>query len=326
MAREAFTWPAIGNNRALEFLDQGLKNNKIAQTYIFIGPDDLGKSTAALAFARNLQGQTEGFNSDLHILKPAEDKKNISIEQVREFIKSLNLSSFLNSYKIGLIKEADCLTTEAQHALLKTLEEPQDKVIIILLLREEENLLPTILSRGQRLYFYPVPSELIYDYLIKNHQVSRSLAKNLASLSLGRPLKARQLFENQELYEEYLTKARLCVDCLKLTLNDRLTLLDKLYTDKGYGAQASRGAQEILAIFEGLSRDLLLLAGEQAERIQHLALAEEIKELFSEINKKNDANSLAVILKWLKDLGLAKDRLAANVNPRLVLEQVLINL
>jgi len=326
MARENLNWPAIGNERAINFLNSGLKNNKLAQTYIFIGPDNLGKATIALAFANNLQSNPQGFNSDLHILKAADDKKNISIEQVREFIKSLSLSSFLNSYKIGLIKEADSLTPEAQHALLKTLEEPQDKVIIILLLREEGNLLPTILSRGQLLYFYPVPTEVIYDYLIKNYQASRSLAKNLASLSLGRPLRALHFLENPQDYEDYINKAKLCLACLEKNLNERLALLDKLFTDKGYGFQASRGAQEILEIFEALSRDLLLLTAEQAPRIQHVILDAELRQFFQEMNQKNGPDNLIVIINWLKNLNQAKERLAANVNPRLVLEQFLINL
>jgi len=326
MAAKKYNWPAIGNERAVNFLSRGLENNKIAQTYIFIGPDDLGKSTISLAFAKNLQGGQPGFNSDLHILKPADDKKNISIEQVRDFIKSLSLSSFLDSYKIGIIREADCLTPEAQHALLKTLEEPQDQVVIILLLREENSLLPTILSRGQLLYFYPVPTKLIYDYLIDHHGASRALAKNLASLSLGRPLKAVRFLEDQTAYTEYLSRAELCLACLSSGLNERLAVLDKLAVDKSYGAQASRGSQEILEIFEGLSRDLLLIAADQPERIQHAPLASELEKVFQKIVEKDSPDTPSIFLSWLKGVGQAYERLAANVNPRLVLEQFLINL
>ncbi len=163
-----YKWPKIGNDLAIDFLNRSLKNKRIAQAYAFIGSDELGKSTIAFAFARNLQGEGEGFNNDLHILKPADDKKSIPISDVREFIKTLNLSSFSNSYKIGIIKEAEKLTLEAQSALLKTLEEPCEKVIIILLISEEDKLLSTILSRSQVLYFSSVPASLIYDYLIEN--------------------------------------------------------------------------------------------------------------------------------------------------------------
>ena len=101
MEKAELSWPKLGNEKAVEFLSLAILGGRVAQTYIFIGSDDLGKSTVALAFARNLMGEAleshRGFNSDLHILKPEEGKKSISIEQVRNFIKDLSLSSFLDS-------------------------------------------------------------------------------------------------------------------------------------------------------------------------------------------------------------------------------------
>jgi DNA polymerase-3 subunit delta' len=202
MSQPGWSWPGIGNDKVTEFLECAYSSGQVAQAYIFVGLDDLGKSTVALAFARNLQGQPEGFNSDLHILEPEAGKKSISIEATREFIKTLNLSSFLNSYKIGIIKEAELLSEEAKSALLKTLEEPKDKVVIILLVSDESRLPATILSRSQLVYFYPVPAALIYDYLIDNYGANRSLAKDLANLALGRPLLALKLLEHPEEYKE----------------------------------------------------------------------------------------------------------------------------
>jgi len=325
MANTEFNWPQIGNDRAIEFLSQNLKNDKIAQAYIFIGPDDLGKSTIALAFARNLQGDPQGFNSDLHILKPEESKKSISIEQVREFIKILNLSSFLNSYKIGIIKQADLLTAEAQSALLKTLEEPQEKVIIILLVANEENLPKTILSRSQLLYFQPVPAAVIYDHLLNNYKVNRSLAKDLANLSLGRPLQAIRLLENVNFYRDYLKKAEVFLAFFNMDVNDRLHNLDSIFSDKSYSVQAVTLASEILSIGEGLLRDLLLLSLGQPEKIQHSVLNNELEKVLNKINESN-SDSGPFILERLKLIAQAKEYLTANVNPRLVLEQMIINL
>jgi len=325
MDNSEFNWPQIGNEPAIEFLSKNLKNKKIAQAYIFIGSDDLGKSTIALAFARNLQGNPQGFNSDLHILKPEEDKKSISIEQVREFIKILNLSSFLNSYKIGVIKQADLLTPEAQNALLKTLEEPQDKVIIILLVDNEENLPKTILSRSQLLYFQPVPAAVIYDYLLDNYKVNRSLAKDLANLSLGRPLKAIRLLENADVYKDYLHKAEVFLTFFTANPSDRWRNLDQIFTDKSYSVQAVNLAREILAIGEGLGRDLLLLSLGQPERVQHSMLSNQLEKVLQIITDQGTKNG-SVILERLKLIAQAKEYLESNVNPRLVLEQLIVNL
>jgi len=325
MSKHEFNWPQIGNERVIEFLNQSLKNNKVAQAYIFIGPDDLGKSTIALALARNLQGDPQGFNSDLHILKLEDDRKSISIEQVREFIKILHLSSFLNSYKIGIVKQADFLTLEAQNALLKTLEEPQDKVVIILLVANEDNLSKTILSRSQLLYFQPVSATIIYDYLVDNYQVNRSLAKDLSNLSLGRPLKAVRLLENAEVYKDYLKKAEIFLDFFTADVNDRWPLLDKIFTDRSYSFQATNLAREILDIGEGLSRDLLLLNLGHSDIIQYSMFSQRLEKVLQHISNGDSENGI-VVLEHLKLIAQAKEYLTANVNPRLVLEQLIVNL
>lgn len=322
---QGHSWPKIGNEKAIEFLDRSLKSANVAQTYIFIGPEELGKSTIALAFARNLQGNREGFDSDLYILSPEVDKKSIGIEAVRDFIKRLSLSSFLDSYKIGIIKEADLLSEEAKSALLKTLEEPREKVVIILLVNAEENLPATILSRGQKLFFYPVPAATIYDYLLDNYGANRSLAKDLANLSLGRPLKAIYYLENPEKYKEYLEKAESFLSLLKSDINARLKILDSLFTDRTYSRQATSGALEIISMAEALLRDLLLLALEQKDRIQHHVFLSDLENTLASFTGETEDIVLS-LLKRLKFIAQAKEYLGANVNPRLVLEQLIVNL
>lgn len=319
-----YKWPAIGNDRAVEFLTRSLESGKISQTYVFIGPSDLGKSTIALAFARNLQGQSEGFNSDLYLLS-AEDKKTIGIDEVRDFIKKLSLSSFLNSYKIGLIKDASRLSEEAKSALLKTLEEPQDKVVVILLIENESDLPATILSRSQKLFFSPVPAAVIYDYLVSEYKTNRSLAKDLASLAMGRPLKAIHYLENKEDYKKYLELSDSFLALFKADTNLRLKVLDKMFSDRTYSRQATSDAGEILDLAEGLIRDLLLLDLGEGALVQNAPVLEELKKtlIIFEGNSDEKARSL---LSRLKLISQARDYLVANVNPRLVLEQLVINL
>ena len=330
MASEApqkteYNWPSIGNEKAIEFLNRSLVSNKVAQTYIFIGPEELGKSTIALAFARNLQGDYDGFNSDLYVLNPEAGKKGIGIEQVREFIKMLNLSSFMNSYKIGLVKEADLLSEEAKSALLKTLEEPKDKVIIILLVTNEESLPATILSRAQKLYFYPVPAATIYDYLIANYGANRSLAKDLANLAIGRPLKAIRYLENPEVYKTYLEEAEKFLSLFNLDLNARLKILDTIFSDRTYSRQATESALSLILMAEGLLRDLLLLNLGQRDRLQHLVLINALEKSLNSLSGENEDKTGAILTR-LKFIATAKEYLEANVNPRLVLEQLIINL
>ncbi|MFA5155643.1 MAG: AAA family ATPase [Patescibacteria group bacterium] len=326
MAQTEYNWPRIGNDQVIEFLERSLKNGRIAQTYIFAGAEELGKSTIALAFARNLQGNPTGFNSDLHILAPEADQKGISIEATRQFIKLLNLSSFLNSYKIGVIKEAELLSEEAKNALLKTLEEPREQVVVILLVTDENQLPATILSRSQILYFHPVPAEIIYDYLIENYGANRSLAKDLANLALGRPLIALHLLEHPEEYAAYLEKAEHWLSLPALGLNERLAVLEKFFKDRTWSKQATAAAGELINLAESLSRDLFLLNLGQPERLQHSALSASLEKTLAVLSAAAGGDSTPLILRQLKLLAQAREYLAANVNPRLVLEQIVINL
>lgn len=322
-----FSWPKVGNDGLLEFLDRSISSGKLAQTYIFSGPEDLGKSTVALSFARNLiladNGETRDFsavNSDLHILSREGGKKNISIEAVRDFVKMLSLSSFLNSYKIGIIKEAETLSPEAANALLKTLEEPREKVIIILLTSSLESLLPTIVSRSQVLYFYPVDFETVYNYLNEELNLKRSEAKEIAALSAGRPLLAARFVENPASYEDKLETARLFLSFFKSNIPTRLKNLNSYLS--GTGTLTADRAASILEDWSLIARDLTLKIIDCDELIVHLALLSEI----SALTANNTNESLIYYSKVLELLLTLKPYLNANVSPQTILEQVIYNI
>lgn len=322
-------WPQLGNENIIEFLSRVVSKDEPSGAYLFLGPDDLGKSTIALAFARNLMAkivaEDGNLSSDLHLIKAEEGKKMISIAQIRELIKTLSLSSFLNSYKIGIIKEAQTMTEEAQNALLKTLEEPRSKVILILLANSEEGLLPTIVSRVQKLHFQPVASEIIYDYLISEYGAKRSLAKDLANLSLGRPLKAAYFLENEAAYHKYQEKAKILQQFFTNNVNWRLNELPLIFNDKTYSVQAVKGAEGVIEILEGLSRDLLLLYFNQPEKIQHAFLREDLQTSLEQLKVDQENQTPLYLLKCFRLMAQARSYLDANVNPYVVLEQLAIN-
>lgn len=322
-----FTWPPIGQDRAAAFLEKSLTSGNIAQTYIFSGPKDLGKASLALAFAHNLwrtdgvaagDDNFESLNSDLYILEKEADKKQIGVEQARDFIKRLSLSSFLNSYKIGIIKEAETLSVEAQNALLKTLEEPREKVIIILLVEELSTLMPTIASRSQILYFYPVASASVYDYLLASLDIKRSLAKDLAAAALGRPLRARQWAEDKEAYQEHLDRVGLLFDFLQMSLAERLAVI----AAAGSEASLSREtAEEYLAGWESLWRDYLLLSLGQTDRLRYPFLLPDWQKFTL---ASTETERLRHALACLSQLRQARAFLQGFVNPKNVLESLAI--
>lgn len=327
-AESQFIWPPLGQERAVSFLEKSLISGKLAQTYIFAGPQYLGKSSLAAAFAHNLWRRdgltlTEGdnfdnLNSDLYILKREEDKKQISVGQAREFIKRLTLSSFLNSYKIGIIKEAELLSIEAQNALLKTLEEPKEQVIIILLTSDLSALMSTITSRSQVLYFQPISFADVYDYLLASLDIKRSLAKELAAASLGRPLQARQWAENLDLYQEQVQLRQKLFSFLQLDLAERLALINALGKDNSVLVET---ALSWLDIWESLWRDALLLSLGQEEYAQYPDFLSEWRLYFQDKAELDITKKASACLHKLKK---ARTYIQGFVNPKNVLENLAI--
>ena len=236
-------WPLIGQDKVISFLEKSILANKIAQTYIFSGPKDLGKHSLALAFARNLWHKNLGdqgdvldensLNSDLYNLEKSSDKQQIGIDQVRDFNERLNLSSFFNSYKIGIIKEAHLLRLDAQNALLKTLEEPKENVLIILLTEQPQALLETIISRSQLLYFHPVSTDAVYDYLLSvKKDAKRSQVKDMAAAADGRPLRALRYLEDPELYQDMIDRADQALLFITSDLSARMSMIKDIFGEK----------------------------------------------------------------------------------------------
>jgi DNA polymerase III subunit delta' len=342
----SFHWPLIGNQHIVDYLEKSLLADDISGTYIFNGPDGLGKSTLALHLAQSLlcenffkrageipcqvcpscrrfnsvkihnpveAGQVEMVpaHGDFHLLRKESDKKNISIEQVRELINTLNLSSFLNSYKIGLIKEAESLSLEAANALLKTLEEPKVKVVIILITKDLELMPATIASRSKIFNFRPVRANLIYDYL-RTNQASRSAAKDFSRLSLGRPAQALKLFSEPKYFQAYQSLVKAFLNFSTQDVNERFTRIEEISQAKEMNIIPP---ERVIEIWQGIVRDYLMLEYSQPQLIQHLFAEKEI----SAQQKKYQIQDL---LAQYKLLAMAKSYLAANVNFKFVLESI----
>jgi len=357
--RGKLSWPLVGNNHIVDFLSRSIARDQVGSAYIFFGPKDLGKATVANFFAKNLLCQDErksqakevlpcrqcpscqafnavagskeslvkedgapvGAHGDYHFIKREEGKKNISIEQIRDFIKDLGLSSLSGSYKIGIINEAQTLSLEAANALLKTLEEPRKKVVIILITDNLDLLPATIISRSQVLNFNPVKTDVIYDYLVDDFGVARSLAKNLSRICLGRPALAVKLLQDKSFYKNYTSIVRVFLDFSRQDLNERLAGLGKLIGPTAHGQESVKIALEITEVWLGLTRDLLLLDFGRGDLLQNQIAVEELIE-----QKPRFSQDTKGFLRIIRSLQKGKEYLMANVNPRLVLEDITINI
>ncbi len=319
-----YDWPQLGNETAISFLQSALTNNKVSSCYIFNGIKDLGKFQIAKSFACNLINsfdKNKDFNvekvensGDLQIIKVEEGKKDISIEQVRNLIKNLNLSSFLNSYKVGIIKEAHKLNLKSSNALLKTLEEPQSKVVIVLLTEKIDALPQTIVSRSQVINFYPVKKDLVYDYLLKNYQADRYEAKRLSGLSMGRPALAVKFLEDKDFYQDYVDKAEFFIEALEHDENYRFKKIKDNLAKNLFGASGRELSFDLLDVWELVARDLLLIENRQ----ENLIVFEDFKD---RLKLLDNISSLDV----LNSIQRARKYLELNLNPKSVLEELFVS-
>jgi DNA polymerase-3 subunit delta' len=162
----------------------------------------VGKKTIALGLAKTLHcsSATGDFcdecvncarvqdrnHPDVRIIEPLAGKKEISIQQIRELEKELNFRSFSGKRKIAILDPATLMNLAAQNALLKTLEEPPQDSLLILIASNGGALLPTLRSRCLRVTFGPLARELISGFLVSRKGLEAEAAEFLAAMSLGR--------------------------------------------------------------------------------------------------------------------------------------------
>ncbi len=256
----------IGHEKLTETFKRLVKDSRLSHGYIFFGEPQIGKFSFALALASYLE--TNKFAvphrplSETLVIQ-ADDKGIIGIDLIRE-LKYFLLQKPVNSnYRVAIINEADRLTSQAQHAILKIAEEPPASSLIILVLTNPEALLPTIPSRLQKIYFPRLNSALIKDFLVKEFNLTAEEAARITELSFGRPGRAikltesrkqirqlaegirnkksliEELIENHEAMNQYLTEliAELAKDPIKnyqslKSIIHRLTKMSQFTTNK----------------------------------------------------------------------------------------------
>lgn len=312
----------LGHEQQKDLLRRALKSDRIANTYLFTGPDGIGKQLVALALARAIfcpeQGCGDcaacrkvdhGNHPDLHRL--AADGASIKIEQVRLLQKELAYRALEGPRKICLIEEADKLNQSSGNALLKTLEEPPGNAIFILITARPQRVLQTIRSRCQQLPFSRLPAAELETALRTRLELNDEQSHILAALSEGSFKKA--LGKDRDLYLD--ERRELIQSLVALSAGSILpifALAEKLAADK-------ERLPEILEIFQAFYRDALLRRHDGSAPLINIDLRDKIEQLAM------NQDSLALLDK-LTAIGETRRRLERNVNRQLAMETLLLRL
>jgi DNA polymerase-3 subunit delta' len=306
----------VGQEKVIKILKKSVKENRISSSYIFVGNKGVGKKLTALEFYKamnclNINKNNEACDNcevcskingqycpDLKIIKPIKDL--IKIEQIRELRKNIEIKPFENKKEIYIIDQAEQMTLEASNCLLKTIEEPPDYAVIILICLKLDPLLLTIISRCQLLN------------KINNLKEERAeLISKLAQGSIGKAfslLSDNEYFNQREKLLEHLSTIfpGKYDPHIFINIEKMITEIDRM--------------EEILEIIISWYRDILMI---KRLGIQKNIINSDRLEVISEISRNYPLKILIDILDYSEQI---QEYLKKNVNKQLVLERLYLKM
>jgi DNA polymerase III subunit delta' len=317
----------VGHPKQLETLRLALAHGRLHHAYLFVGATGVGKKTIGLSLAKAIHCSVatgdfcgecvdcariqDGNHPDVRFIEPLAGKKEISIQQIRELEKELNLRSFSGNKKIVILDPATLMNLPAQNALLKTLEEPPKDSLLVLIAPNLGGLLPTVRSRCLRVSFVPLTRDQVVAFLVSQKKVRVEEAQLLAAMSMG-SLEIVTAVDPQEL----LARRHRWIDLL-------LRVASGDYRTAAETAEALAGNKEESLRFldwaESWYRDLLVYAVTQnRQEVVNVDLLPQIQQVSAAVDLEHLLGRLAE----------AKESLGAihrNLNRRMVLEALLLN-
>ena len=189
----------IGNETVKNTLKKSIETNQITHSYLMIGIPGIGKKLIAKEYAKEILGRDILNNPDFLCIQP--DGNSIKIEQIRQLQKEIQEKPIISNKKVYIIDDADFMTKEAQNCLLKTLEEPPEFAVIILIGSNENSFLPTIKSRCMILHFRELYDSEIIEYLQKEYN-EQNVTQSMLDIAGGSIGRAISLKDKQEQYQK----------------------------------------------------------------------------------------------------------------------------
>jgi DNA polymerase III subunit delta' len=332
-------WQVIGQARAVDLLRRSLDSERLSHAYLFVGQPHVGKTILAVNLAQALNCEQEtrpcgqcrsclliaaGNHPDVQLIgrmanaAPGETgtKKEISIAQIKELQRSAGLQPYEGRHRVFIIDGAEYLNEESANCLLKTLEEPPPKVLFILLTVNDGRLLPTIVSRCQRVELFPLPASVIEQALMEQWQVAPEKARVLSRLCRGSIGWAVSASRDESLLQERSQRLDELLGLNNASLDRRFAFAAKLATQFG---KSRDSVEDVLELWLGWWRDVILTSE---------GCAQFITNIDRETTLRSDAEcySLAGIRGFMEAIRESVAQLGQNANPRLALEVLMLSI
>ncbi|MEP7379787.1 MAG: DNA polymerase III subunit delta' [Chloroflexota bacterium] len=351
-----------GQTTAVELVRRAVETERPPHALLLVGPTGVGKTTLALDLAAGLlclavdpaarpcrecaacRKVAHGNHPDLHVLAPEGAGQQIRVAQIQGLASDLALLPLEGRFRLAIIETAHRMNVDAQNAILKTLEEPPAKVVLILCADDSAGLLPTVVSRCARARLGPVGGAPIAQLLSEHGLADAARAASLARLAGGRPGVALALAAQPEASVVQSRLAGELLDLLGANRRRRLAAPAELLTDaaellrvtggrpqeeskprraSGSGAakispaERRAAAGQLLAVWRDVARDLAVATrGGVRELREH--------ELLDELAAAGAAVDPVLAARFLDQLETVSRALDAYANPELAVDALLL--
>ncbi|MBD0394520.1 MAG: DNA polymerase III subunit gamma/tau, partial [Microcoleus sp. C1-bin4] len=341
----------VGQEAIAQTLTSAILQERIAPAYLFTGPRGTGKTSSARIFAKSLNCistvaptptpcgkcnvcQEIARGSTLDVIE-IDAASNTGVDNIRDLIERSQIYPVQCRYKVYVIDEVHMLSTQAFNALLKTLEEPPDRVVFVLATTDPQRVLPTIISRCQKFDFRRIPIDSMIAHLhkiakLENINIASDAVQMIAQLAQGGLRDAESLLDQLSLFPGQVTVEKVWDLVGAVPENDLMELLQAIKNDNPTALidmtrhLMDRG-REPLIVLQSLAsfyRDLLI-ASSAPKRSDLVALTSATWEKLCTFAREWDAE---LILASQKHLQTHEVQIKNTTQPRLWLEVTLLGL
>ena len=313
----------IGHKQVISHLERAIALGKISHAYLLQGEKGSGKHTVAMAFAMALQcengekrpcgecrscHQAENGNHPDIITVTHEKPNSIGVDEIRDqLVSDVQIKPYSGKYKIYIVPDAEKMTVQAQNALLKTIEEPPEYAVILLLGADSSAFLDTVLSRCVTLTLRPVPDEQVKEYLMEHVQIPDYQADICVAFAQGNIGKAIQLASSENFGQIKASAVQLVKNVKNMDITEIIQTVKMVYEYK----VDIRDYLDILAVWY---RDVLYFKA--TKDIDGVIFKDQLRY----IRENAETSSYEGIELILEGIQKAKVRLGANVNFDLTME------
>jgi len=326
-------WNIVGHEHSIDILRRTLAAQQVRHAYLFTGPPHIGKALLARRFAQTLlctggpdssiapqepcntclscRKVLHGNHPDVHVIAKPPDKQFILIEQIRTLQNDSARRTLEGRRNVFIVENVHEMNVQAANSLLKTLEEPEPDVVLLLTVPDAGLLLPTILSRVQLIPMQLLTATQIKNALVQQWEVEPKEADLIAALAAGRMGWAVQAVEDEEMLTQRKAQLDLLTKLPSASRVQRFDLVQRVSTD-------AEKVQTLLELWLLWWRDMVLTANNSLDLTVNVDMRTLLKAQAAKVSTAEAERMVRAILNTMESI-------EQNVNPRVALEVLMLD-